>query len=177
MKRQVILLLFAVLLIPIMAQEVANYDLRAGVIFQRSHYLYLENGVGVDFSHDNILQKQLHFKAAYVSSRFGSAIQTNAIKQDNILLGANWRFRSVKSLEIPVGINTGIFVADYEDPTFDELPNTAILMSVEGGLVYNFDFPVSAGLTAGYNFRNGNGVDVPGTLFPVFYRLSVYYRL
>lgn len=170
-------LFLAFFLLPLSAQESKPHDFRAGLIFQRSHYLYLENGIGFDYSNERLLQKQLHLKAAYVSSRFGSAIESNAIKQDNILLGVDWRFRSGKSLEIPVGINTGFFIADYEDPTFDVLPNTALLMSVEAGLVYNFDFPVSAGLSIGYNIKNGNGVDVPGTIFPVFYRLSVYYRL
>lgn len=158
------------------AQENRPHDLRAGIIFQKTHYLYLENGIGVDYSHANILNKQLHLKASYISSRFGSAMATNAIKQDNILLGADWRFRAAQGFEFPLGLNVGYFVADYEDPTFDALPNKTWLLSLEGGVVYNFDFPVSLSLTAGYNFNNGNGVDVPGTLFPVFYKLSVYYR-
>ena len=159
------------------AQQEQKHDIRAGLIFQKSQYLYLENGVGFDYSSTDILQKKIHFKAAYISSRLGSAMSSNAIKQDNFVVGADWRFRSDKSLQLLAGINTGLFIADYEDPTFDVLPNTAMLFSIEAGLSYNFDFPITTSLTAGYNIKNGNGVDVPGSLFPVFYRLSVYYRL
>lgn len=177
MNKITLVFLVSLFFIPLVAQETTKHDIKVGLIFQRTHYMYLENGIGVDYSNVSIFQKQLHFKAAYISSRFGSAIESNAIKQDNFLLGADWRFRSGKSLEIPVGLNTGLFIADYENQAFDVLPNTAILFSMETGLVYNFDFPVTAGLTVGYNFKHGNGVDVPGTLFPLFYRLSVYYRL
>ncbi|MDD3491337.1 MAG: hypothetical protein PHR62_15790, partial [Paludibacter sp.] len=73
------LLFLAIFLLPLSAQETKSHDFRAGLIFQRSHYLYLENGIGFDYSNERILQKQLHLKAAYVSSRFGSAIESNAI--------------------------------------------------------------------------------------------------
>jgi hypothetical protein len=32
-------------------------------------------------------------------------------------------------------------------------------------------------LSVGYNLINGNGVSSPGTLFPVFYEMSIFYYL
>ena len=64
-------------------------------------------------------------------------------------------------------------MADYENPLFDILPTKSMLLSVETGLNYQFKFPMSASLTLGYNLKNGDGVNVPGSLFPVFYRLSI----
>jgi hypothetical protein len=173
---KIVLLIYIVLSIVLKAETHNKYDIMGGFLFQKTHYLYSENGLGFDISSNSILEKKIHLKFAYLSSRFGSAINSNAIKQDNITLGADWRFRSEHNLQILAGINTGFFIADYEDPTFEVLPNTALLLSVESGLVYNFDFPISTALTAGYNLRIGNGDNVPGSIFPFFYRLSVYYR-
>ena len=158
------------------AQILDKIDLMGGFLFQKTHYLYNENGIGFDLSSKSILENRIHFKLAYLSSRFGTAINSNAIKQDNFILGADWHFRSDKNLQILAGLNTGFFIADYEDPTYEVIPNTAVLLSIETGLVYNFNFPISTSLTAGYNLKSGNGDNVPGNLFPLFYRLSVYYR-
>jgi hypothetical protein len=107
----------------------------------------------------------------------GSALTGNAVKQDNYILGADWRFRHDKDFQIFAGINTGFFHADMEIPQFSILPHNSMLFSLETGICYRFKFPVSASLSAGYNLINGDGLTVPGTLFPVFYQLSVYYRL
>ena len=50
----------AFFLLPLSAQESKPHDFRVGLIFQRSHYLYLENGIGFDYSNERLLQKQLH---------------------------------------------------------------------------------------------------------------------
>jgi hypothetical protein len=73
-------------------------------------------------------------EAAYVSSRFGSAIESNAIRQDNIA-GCRLAFSFRKKSRNSGWYKHRLFIADYEDPTFDVLPNTALLMSVEAVLV------------------------------------------
>ena len=52
-----------------------------------------------------------------------------------------------------------------------------MLLSGEAGLYYKFKFPLAACLSVGYNLINGDGVSKPGTLFPVFYQLSVLYMI
>ena len=156
---------------------VAQWSVNAAALFQKTEALYWENGIGVDVSSQQLLNDKLHLKFNYLSSRLGSAMFSNALRQDNLLLGADWRFRSDKDLQILAGLNTGIFMADYETDIFNDLPASSMLFQVETGLVYRFKFPVTASLTAGYNLISGDGVGVPGSIFPVFYKLSFYYRI
>lgn len=159
------------------AQEAGSYELGAGVRFQKTEQLYWENGVGLDYTSNFLLHKKVHLKLSYVTSRLGSAMAGNAVKQDNYVLGADWRFRHDKDFQILAGLNTGFFHADMETPQFAILPHNSMLFSLETGICYRFKFPASASLSVGYNLINGDGLTIPGTLFPVFYQLSVYYRL
>jgi hypothetical protein len=114
---------------------------------------------------------------SYITSRLGSAISSNAIRQENYLIGADWRFRAKKPFQIFAGLNTGYFHADMENEIFNVLPHNSLMLSVEAGLFYKFKFPIATSLSAGYNLINGDGVSTPGSLFPVFYQLSVFYYL
>jgi hypothetical protein len=123
------------------------------------------------------MHKKLHLKLSYVSSRIGSALNSNAVKQDNYLIGLDWRFRAEKNFQIFTGVNSGYFHADMEDPIFDVLPHNSIMFSAEAGVYYKFKFPMALSCSAGYNMINGNGIDRPGTLFPLFYQLSAFYLI
>jgi len=158
-------------------KDSCNYELGVGLRFQKTEQLYWENGVGADFTSDFLLHKKIHLKLSYATSRLGSAINSNAVKQDNFLIGADWRFRSDKNFQIFAGLNTGFFHADMETPIFNVLPHNSMLFSLETGLNYKFRFPLEASLSVGYNVINGDGLTIPGTLFPVFYQLSVFYRI
>jgi len=80
-------------------------------------------------------------------------------------------------LQLLAGLNTGLFTVNYENSIFNDLPSSALLMAVETGLNYKFkQMPLSASLTIGYNVRTGNGIDIPGSLFPVFYKVGFMYR-
>ena len=159
------------------AQTSTPYELAVGLRFQKTEQLYWENGVGADFTSDFLLHKKIHLKLSYATSRIGSAFLTNAIRQDNVVIGADWRFRSDKDFQLFAGLNTGFFHADMELPQFDVLPHNSMLLQLETGLFYKFKFPVATSLSVGYNLINGDGVNVPGTLFPVFYQLSVFYYI
>jgi len=159
------------------AQNINSYELALGLKFQKTEKLYWENGIGVDYTSDFLIQKQIHLKLSYVTSRLGSALAGNALKQDNYVVGADWRFRSRKDLQIFAGLNTGFFHADMETPQFSELPHNSLLFSLETGIYYTFKFPMAASLSVGYNVIQGDGMSTPGTLFPVFYQLSAFYRL
>lgn len=178
MRKTLLSLLLLMGFLPfIQSQNAATYELGVGLRFQKTEQLYWENGVGADFTSDFLLHRKIHLKLNYVSSRIGSAFLSNAIKQDNIILGADYRFRSDKDLQIFAGLNTGYFHADTEIPQFDVLPHNSMLLQLETGLFYKFKIPLAASLSLGYNAVNGNGVNIPGTLFPVYYQLSVFYYI
>jgi len=159
------------------AQDADSYELGVGLRFQKTEQLYWENGFGVDYTSGFLLNKKIHLKMSFASSRLGSAFSSNAVRQDNYLVGADWRFRSHKDLQIFAGFNTGFFHADMETPQFDVLPHNAMLFSLETGLFYKFKFPLAMNLSVGYNLINVNGADSPGTLFPVYYQMSVFYYI
>jgi len=159
------------------AQTAIPYELAVGLRVQKTEQLYWENGVGADFTSDFLLQKKIHLKLSYVTSRIGSAFLSNAVRQDNVIIGADWRFRSDKDFQLFAGLNTGFFHADMEIPKFDVLPHNSMLLQLEAGLFYKFKFPLATSLSVGYNVINGDGVNIPGTLFPVYYQLSVFYYI
>ena len=169
--------LFALLLFTpiIQSQNKVTDELGIGLRFQKTEGLYWENGVGADYTSDLLLHKKLHLTLSYVTSRLGTALVGNAIRQDNYLIGANWHFISNKSLQPYVGLNTGFFHADMENPIFNILPHNSLLLSADAGLFYKFKFPVATSLSVSYNFISGDGVNSPGTLYPVYYQLSVFY--
>jgi len=178
MKKSILLLfILSVFVANSWSQSDEAYELGLGLRVQKTEQLYWENGFGADFTSDFLLNKRIHLKMSYVTSRMGSAFNTNAIKQDNFLIGADWRFMSDKSFQVFTGFNTGFFHADMENPMFNVLPHNSMLFSLEAGLSYKFKFPLAVNLSAGYNLINGNGVSTPGSLFPVFYQLSAYYYI
>ncbi len=159
------------------AQFTKYYELNAGIVAQKTQKLYWENGIGVDFASDFLLDRRIHLKAAMVSSRLGSAFRSNAISQESFTLGADWRFFRKKPMQIFTGLNAGYFMAHYDNSEFDILPNSSSLLQFESGMSYRFAVPLTLSASLGYNFINSNGKKGPGTLFPVFYQLKVYYRI
>jgi hypothetical protein len=152
-------------------------DLKVGLRLQKAQKLYWENGVDLDYSASDLLHRKLHLSAAFVSSRLGSALGSNAVKQDNYLVGAAWHFRPESALQPFVRLNLGYFYADYESTVFDALTNAAFFTALDAGLSYRFRFPMELQLSAGYNLQAGTGVAGPGTLFPFYYQLSLLYTL
>ena len=152
-------------------------ELKAGIRIQKAQKLYWENGVAFDYANPKILYSRIHFGASYATSRLGSALGSNAIKQDNYLVSAAYHFRPQKQLQPFARLNLGYFHADYEEAVFDVLPNSAFMTSVDAGLYYEFKIPLTLSLSAGYNLNAGTGSAGPGTLFPVYYQLSVFYTI
>ncbi len=148
-------------------------ELDIGLRFQKSINFYYENGVTFQYSDERFLPKRIFIGFSYVSSGFGSALGTNAIKQDNFILSGTYFFRPQRSLQPFVRLNTGYFIADYEDPEFDVLPNSSILLSPETGVSYRFNFPLKIGISLGYNVITGDGIDGPGTLYPLYVQSSI----
>lgn len=181
-KKLVLSFLFIASLLCLQAQTSDTKDgwlgeLKGGIRIQKSQKLYWENGFAFDFKSPKILDNRVHLGLSYVTTRLGSAMGSNAIKQDNFLFSPGYFFRHQKQLQPYARLNLGYFHADYEYAIFDALPNSAFLFSIDAGLSYEFKIPLTIHLGAGYNLNTGNGSSGPGTLYPVFYQMSFFYTI
>ncbi len=151
--------------------------LDVGIRLQKAINLYAENGVTVQYTNPKLVRQRLYLGLSYVTSRLGTALNTNAIKQDNALLTASYFFRPKWLIRPVVKANVGYFKADYGDALFDELPHTSLLASPELGICYCPNFPLKVNASIGYNLLTGNGITGPGTLYPVFVQTSLTWNI
>jgi hypothetical protein len=151
--------------------------LDVGVRLQKTVNLYSENGIAISYSDKGLLADRLYFGASYATSRLGTAFHSNAIKQDNYLVSAAWYFRRGHVIRPFVRANGGYFSADYGEKIFDVLPRSSALLSSDMGFSFQTGLPVKIATSLGYNFITGNGLSGPGTLYPVFYQLTVSWNL
>jgi len=171
--KKAILLLFAFYSFGIQAQS-----FNAGIRIQKTHKMYWENGFSLQYSFKDFAPDRLYIGFDYVTSRLGSAMGSNAIKQDNFLLSGTWYFKDPKPFRFHVRLNVGYFYSDYEEEVFDELPNTAFLLSPEIGFNYTFkNIPVALNLGSGYYIDFAKAGYSPGTLQPLYYHLDVFYTI
>jgi hypothetical protein len=149
-----------------------------GVRIQKTQTMYWESGFSMQYSFQNLKPKQLYVGFDYVTSRLGSALNSNALKQDQFIFNTTWAFRPVKSFRVLGRINFGYFVADYEEPMFESLPNTAFLLSPELLLQYQFkEVPITLNLGSGYYLDFAKAGYSPGTFQPLYYHLDVLFTL
>ncbi len=170
---RVILFLLLFQVFSITNLKAQNSVLDVGVRLQKSVNLYYENGVTAQYTNDRLFSKRLYFGLSYVTSRLGSAIGSNAIKQDNIFLSTTYFFRPDRKLQPFLRLNTGYFHSDLEEEIFDDLPNSSLLLSPEAGLRFKTNSPIKIGASIGYNLITGDGSKGPGTLYPVFIQSSI----
>jgi hypothetical protein len=152
-------------------------EIKGGIRIQKTQKLYWENGFSFDFASPKIADSRIHFGVSYVTTRLGSAIGSNAIKQDNYLFSVSYYFRHQKQFQPFARLNTRYFHADYEEAIFDVLPNNAFLFSVDAGVSYEFSIPLTVSLSAGYNLNSGSGTSGPGTLYPFYYQMSIFFTI
>jgi hypothetical protein len=137
--------------------------------------MYNENGIIVEYTPKNLLNDQLSFGATYVSTRIGSAYNSNAIIQDNIVLHSTYLFSS-SSLAPLIRLNAGYCFADYESSLFDEIDTSMPLLSIEAGASYTFDIPLTVQASLGYNLITSDGSSGIGTVYPLFVQCSFLWR-
>jgi hypothetical protein len=175
MKKKLTILVFIILSIStVFAQD---KSLLTGIRLQKTHNFYYENGVAIEYTQEKYLQNKIYLGFIYVTSKLGTAINSNAVKQDNYLIQIGYHFLKDKIICPTVQLNTGYFHADYGSPIFDVLPHSSMLLSIEPGIFLNFKVSVKAKLSAGYNLITGNGTSGPGTLYPLFFQCSIFYQL
>jgi hypothetical protein len=171
---------FSVILIITLGGNSANAQgsiLDAGIRLQQTVNLYNENGIALSYSDKKLLTDRLYFGFSYASSRLGTAFNSNAIKQDNFLVSAAWYFRQNHAIRPFVRLNTGYFSADYVEAIFNVLPRSSLLLSSDFGLCFQTGLPLKISTSLGYNFITGNGLSGPGTLYPVFYQLTLSWNI
>lgn len=148
-----------------------------GIRLQKSINLYIENGMTVQYTHPKWINSRLYVGVGYVTSRLGTALSSNAVKQDNLLLFTAYYFRPSRTVRPFAKMNTGYFKASYGSDLFRDLPQRSLLVSPEFGLCYCPSFPLKIGGSIGYNLLTGNGLTGPGTLYPVFVQIGITWNL
>jgi hypothetical protein len=166
------------LLLVICSATAHAQELKIGMRMQKTQTMYWENGISAQYAFANFKPKQFVLGFDYVSSRFGTAFQSNAIKQDNFLLSASWMFFKDCQFHIVTRLNAGYFYSDLESDIFKDVPNTAFLFSPEFGVRYDFkQLPISLNLGSGYYIITAEDGCSPGTLQPLYYHLDIHYTL
>lgn len=174
--KQMILVLFIITIS--LSSKAQNSVLDLGVRLQKDINLYTQNGISLNYSNKNLSPDRWYFGFDYFTSRLDTAINSNAIKQDNFILNTSYYFRYKKVIRPFVRVNAGYFGADYGSPIFDVLPNTAYLLSPEGGIRVQTKLPLKIALSLGYNLHTSNGTNgVPGTIYPFFYQLNLSWNI
>ncbi len=159
----------------IFASNLESQEFSLGLRLQQSLNMYNENGITLEFTPKNLLNDQLSFGATYVSTRIGSAYNSNAIIQDNILLHSTYLFSS-SSLAPLIRLNAGYCFADYESSLFDEIDASMPLLSLETGARFAFDVPLIVQAGIGYNLITSDGSSGIGTVYPLFVQCSFLWR-
>lgn len=174
-KRFLFVLYVFLILCPFYVQARPIGKIEIGPRFQKTPNLYWENGFCIDYTNEKLWSERLFIGFSYITSRFGSAIHSNALKQDNFLFSAKSILRKGCLIRPSGKLNLGYFYADYEADIFDDLPNSSLILSIEAGLAIDPRLPVRADLSLGYNLLTGNGLKGPGTLYPLFYQLTIFW--
>lgn len=158
--------------------KLAAQNALVGIKMQKSHNMYWENGLSFQYSFSNLKEGSLYFGMNIISSRLGSAWQTNALKQTSYTLSAAWFNRKDKNLQFYGSLVMGIFKANLEYEIFDDLPSSAWIVTPDFGLRYKLPvLPIYLQTGIGYNLPVQSEVKTPGTFQPLHYHFSLYYKL
>lgn len=151
--------------------------LDVGVRVQKAIGLYTENGISVNYSGKSFAPDRLYVGFSYYTSRLGTALGSNAIKQDNFLVSGAWYFRYQHLIRPLLKANLGYFSSDYP-AIFNSLPQRSLLASAETGICIQTHTPLKITGTFGYNLIYGQGNNhTPGTLYPLFYQLTLSWNI
>lgn len=172
MKKYIILLVFIFLINTSisLSEETESINeksiLSVGPIINKSVGLYWSNGFLVDYSHHNL--KRLSYQFRFHTTRLGSAISSNAIKQENYILNVGYNFLQYDNNKSTAILNVGYFYSDYESDIFKDIPNSTMTLALElsqSFSIYNLSF--------GYNLISGNGENGIGTLYPFYFQFGM----
>ena len=152
-------------------------ELFLGVKLQKTHALYYENGFNTEYSSSAFLGNQFHSGFSYITNRFGSAFNSNAVKQDNILFHTSYTFLKKAILNPFIKLNAGFIIADYQSPLFDDIDNTMPLISMDLGLSYTPFNPLKTQVSLGYNIITSDGTSGVGTVYPLYFNIIIMWNI
>jgi hypothetical protein len=152
-------------------------QLSFGIKLQKTHTLYYENGIIAEYSSSAFLGNNFHSGFSYITSRFGTAFNSNALKQDNFLLHTSYTFLKKAILNPFIKVKAGFIIADYQSPLFDEIDNRMPLTSIDLGFSYTPIIPLKAQVSLGYNIITSDGTKGVGTLYPLYFNFIVMWNI
>jgi hypothetical protein len=151
-----------------------------GASFKKYAGFYWMNGVSAEMRSEKFLKEKVSVGLNFQTSLLGSALASNAISTFETEVYLVKYFRRAKHLKPLLRLNTGIAFNSYGSAEFQSLPSSGMLLSLETGLRYQLPFAERRSalmLSGGYNFITGDGLSGLGTIYPLFARISVLYRL
>ncbi len=152
--------------------------LKVGARIQKTQEMYWENGISSQYSFAKFKPNRFFIGFDYVSSRLGSAYNSNAIKQDSYIFSGSWLFNKSKPYHFLTRLNMGYFYSDLEYEIFNEIPNTSFLLAPELGFTYDFKkVPISLNLGIGFYIITAKEGYSPGTLQPLYFHFDIHYTL
>lgn len=149
-----------------------------GIRLQKTHQMYWENGVSAQYSFANFKKDRLFVGFDFVTSRLGTAFNSNALKQDSYIFSGSWHFFKKRQVHLVGRLNTGYLTTDLEADIFAQLPSSAFLLAPEFGLNYSpKQLPFSLNTGIGFYVNMLEESKTPGTFQPLYYHLTIYYKL
>ena len=155
----------------------AKQSFYGGLRFEKAAGFYWYNGITAEYASQKIWKQKIGFGFNFISSRFGSALSSNAIPFYEIDLSGIYYFRRSKDLKPSVRLNAGYAHANFGSDIFNSIPDHSFIISIEAGVSYDFHFPIRIALSGGYNLITGNGITGLSTIFPLYAQCSVFYSI
>lgn len=152
-------------------------ELSLGIKLQKTHKLYYENGINVEYSSSAFLGNKFHSGFSYITSRLGSAFNSNALQQDIFLFHTSYSLLENSIVNPFIKFNAGIIKADYQSSVFDDIDNTMALTSIDLGFSYTPNLPLKAQASLGYNIITSDGTKGVGTVYPLYFNFLVMWNI
>lgn len=147
-----------------------------GIRLQKSHRFYWENGFSAAYRSSKLLHQKLAIGINFLSSQLGTALISNAIRQEQYLMfGAYQLNPSTKRIHPYVQFNVGYLKAHLNPAYFQNITNTSWLSSLEIGAASTFQKKMHLKLSMGYNVITGNGSQGVGSIYPLFFQGTAQY--
>jgi len=150
-------------------------QLEVGLLFQKSYHFYWENGITATYRAPFILKNRLGLGFNFLSSRMGTALGTNAIKQEQILIFGQFDFRPGRNIRPFVQANFGYIKAQFDQLKFSSLEDQSLLTSINAGVAGTIKENWILKGSLGYNIIGGDGQSGLATIYPLIFHLSAQY--
>jgi hypothetical protein len=160
---------------PVIGCTITSNQLEIGSLFQKSYHFYWENGITATYRPANIMNSRLGIGLNILSSKLGSALGTNAIRQNQILVFGQYDFRPGKSIRPFVQANFGYIKAQFDQLKFSDLELQSLLMSINAGVAGTIKENWILKGSQGYNIIGSNGRSGLATIYPFIFHLSAQY--